>query len=51
MAEVKDYLKQQEEERRVGVGVDVSPKARPVVLLGDENVPVAVVFDELRSAQ
>ena len=51
MAEVQDCLEEQKVKRRVGVGVDVGPETGPIVLLGDENVPVAVVFDELRSAQ
>jgi hypothetical protein len=51
MAEVKDYLEKQKVKGRVRVGLDVSPKVVPIVLLRNENMPVAVIFDELSSAQ
>ena len=44
-------LEQQKEERRMSVYPDVFPKVMPVVLLCNENVPVAVILDELRRSQ
>lgn len=51
MSQMKDWFEKEKEERRVGVGFDICPEAGPVILLRYEDVPVAVVFDELRSAQ
>src|SRR5437588_252172 len=51
MAELQHCFQQQEVEGRMGVDVDIVPETAPVILLGDEDVPVAVVFDELRGAQ
>jgi hypothetical protein len=51
MAEAKGYSEKQKVEWRVGVRVDFSPETGPIILLGNENMPVAIVLDVLRGAQ
>ena len=51
MAETKSRLEKQEVKRGVRIGIDLKPKPVPVILLRNENVPVAVVFNVLRRAQ
>ena len=50
-AELHHQFEEQEEKRGVGVDPDILPEVFPGVLLGDENVPVAVVLDVLGRGQ